>query len=91
MCLDRLGTFGNCTYSEGYCSTESLGEDGWGREGAQKRLGGGGVGVRIPVEIARNNSYLRSSALKLGWGAFGNGQGGIVARKIVKGKFSRSL
>lgn len=50
-----------------------------------------GVGVGRPVEIIRNSSNLTSSAFKRGWGDFGNGQRGIVARNIVKGKFNRSL
>ena len=51
----------------------------------------GEVGVRRPVGIVKNNPNLRSSVLKLGWGAFGNGQGGVVARNIVKGKVNRFL
>lgn len=34
---------------------------------------------------------LRSFVLKLGWGAFGNGQGGVVTTNTMKGKVSRSL
>lgn len=38
-----------------------------------------------------NSPNLRSSVLKLGWGAFGNGRGDAVAGNIVKRKFNRSL
>lgn len=38
-----------------------------------------------------NGPNLRSSVLKLGWGAFGNGRGDAVAGNIVKRKFNRSL
>lgn len=54
-------------------------------------IGRRGVGIGRPVGLERSNSNLRSSVLKLGWGAFGNGQGGVVAENIMKGKVSRSL
>lgn len=57
---------------------------GWG-------VGRRGVGAGRPVGLERSNPNLRSSVLKLGWGAFGNGQGGVVATDIMKGKVSRSL
>lgn len=63
-------------------------------QGGLERMGlggNGGVGAGRPVGILRNNSHLRSSVRKREWGAFRNGQGGIVARSIVKGKFSRFL
>ena len=50
-----------------------------------------GEGAGRPVGIVRNNPNLRSSVLKLGWGAFGNGPGSGVAENIEKGKSNRSL
>ena len=47
MCMDRMGTFGNCAFSEAYCSIGSLGEGGCGgREGMERA----GMGVGRPVK-----------------------------------------
>lgn len=48
------------------------------------------MGTGRPVGIVKNNPNLRSSILQLGWSAFGNGWGDVVARNIVKGKLTRS-
>ena len=79
--MGRTGAFGNCAFSERDCNKWSF------RDRGRRR----GEGADRPVAIVRNNPNLRSSVLKLGWGAFGNGPGSGVAENIEKGKSNRSL
>lgn len=79
--MGRMGAFGNRAFSEGDCNK-------WRFRDGGKRWG---EGVGRPVGIVRNNPNLRSSVLKLGWDAFGNGSGSSVAGNIEKGKSNRSL
>lgn len=81
MCMSRRA-FGNCAFGK-----VTAAQGGSQRVGCWEERSGS----RETSGVRKKYPNLRSSVLKLGWGAFGNGQGGVVTTNIMKGKVSRSL
>lgn len=72
--MGRMGAFGNWAFSEGDCNKWRFGDSG----------ARGGEREEDSVGIGRNNPNLRSSVLKLGWDAFGNGSEVVLLETLRK-------